>query len=105
MLGMMHNPAVAIVTLITTALEEAVLRCTMVYRDELWDWITGAKEELDEAELNWKRLVQTASAANSMRAEITSILVTRAVFMLFRPHRFAFVSVLSPFSAAPAQRG
>ena len=76
MLGAMNDPAATILTVAVTGLEEAILRCTMVYRDELWDWLTGV-EKPTGAKLKWKRLVQAASAACGMRSEVTSIVTSR----------------------------
>ena len=76
MLGAMRNPTASVLTIVVTGLEEALVRCTMVYRDEFWDWFTG-KTEPTEAEIKMKRLVQAASAANGMRVEVTSIISSR----------------------------
>ena len=76
MLGAMRDPTASVLTIVVTGLEEALVRCTMVYRDEFWDWATG-KTEPTEAEIKTKRLVQAASAANGMRVEVTSIITSR----------------------------
>ena len=76
MLGAMRDPTATVLTIVVTGLEEALVRCTMVYRDEFWDWITS-KPEPTEAEIKTKRLVQAASAANGMRVEVTSIITSR----------------------------
>ena len=76
MLGAMHDPVASILTVAVTGIEEAVMRCTMVYRDQFWDWVTGQAEPT-AAELSWIRLVQAASAASGMRIEITSIIACR----------------------------
>ena len=76
MLGAMRNPTASVLTVVVTGLEEALVRCTMVYRDEFWDWIIG-KSEPTESEIKSKRLVQAASAANGMRVEVTSIITSR----------------------------
>ena len=78
MLGAMRSPTATILTIIVTSIEEAIVRCTMVYRDALWDWMTGA-EEATGTKLEWKRLVQSASAACAMRCEVTSIVTSRYV--------------------------
>ena len=41
MVGAMRDPMAAVLTIIFTALEEATLRCTLAYRDELWIWLMG----------------------------------------------------------------
>ena len=76
MLGSMQDPSATVLTIVVTGLEEAVVRCTMVHRDEFWDWLTG-KPALTEAEIRAKRLVQAASAANGMRIEVTAVIVCR----------------------------
>ena len=76
MLGGMQNPTATVLTIVVTGLEEALVRCTMVYRDDFWDWITS-KAEPTESEIKTKRLVQAASAANGMRIEVTSIIASR----------------------------
>ena len=76
MIGAMRSPTTTMLAVVVTGLEEAVLRCTMAARDDLWDWFTGA-EKPTGARLAWRRLVQAASAANSMRVEVTSIIVSR----------------------------
>ena len=76
MIGAMRSPTTTIVAVVVTGLEEAIIRCTMAARDDLWDWITGAEKPAG-AKLAWRRLVQAASAANAMRSEVTSIVVSR----------------------------
>ena len=76
MLGAMRDPTASVLTIVVTGLEEALVRCTMVYRDELWDWITS-KPKPTESEIKAKRLLQAASAANGMRVEVTSIITSR----------------------------
>ena len=76
MLGAMRDPTASVLTIVVTGLEEALVRCTMVYRDDLWDWITG-KSEPTESEIKTKRLVQAASAATGMRIEVQSIITSR----------------------------
>ena len=76
MLGAMRDPTASVLTIVVTGLEEAVVRCTMVYRDEIWDWFSG-RPEATESEIKAKRLVQAASAASGMRVEVTSIITSR----------------------------
>ena len=76
MLGSMQDPNATVLTIVVTGLEEALVRCTMVYRDELWDWATG-KSEPTESEIKTKRLIQAASAASGMRIEVQSIITSR----------------------------
>ena len=76
MLGAMRDPTTTILAVVLTGIEEAVMRCTMAARDDLWDWLTGAEKPAG-ARLAWRRLVQAASAANAMRCEVSSIVVSR----------------------------
>ena len=76
MLGAMRDPTASVLTIVVTGLEEAFVRCTMVYRDEFWDWFTG-KADPTESEIKTKRLVQAASTANGMRVEVQSIITSR----------------------------
>ena len=76
MLGCMRDPTATVLTIVMTGLEEALVRCTMVYRDELWDWFTG-RSKPTEAEMKHKRLFQIIGAANSMRIEVTCIITSR----------------------------
>ena len=50
MLGCMIDPQATILAVILTALEEAALRSTMVYRDNFFNWLQGLPE-LSGAEL------------------------------------------------------
>ena len=76
MLGGMRDPTATVLSIVVTGLEEALVRCTMVYRDELWDWVTG-RPKPTEAKLKGKKLIQAASAACGMRVEVTSIITSR----------------------------
>lgn len=76
MLGGMRDPTATVLTIVVNGLEEALVRCTMVYRDDFLDWVTG-KPEPTEAEVKAKRLVQACSAASGMRIEVTSIITSR----------------------------
>ncbi len=50
MLGCMVDPQASILAVILTAIEEAILRSTMVYRDNFFNWLQG-RPELTGAEL------------------------------------------------------
>ena len=76
MLGGMRDPTATLLSIVVTGLEEAIVRCTMVYRDELWDWFTSQPEP-SENEKKWKKLLQAASTANSMRIEVQYIIISR----------------------------
>ena len=82
MLGGMQDPTAAVLTIIVTGLEEALVRCTMADRDDLWEWVTGSPK-LTESETEIKLLIQAASSANGMRIEVTSILSSRCVIEVF----------------------
>ena len=77
MVGAMRDPTAMVFTIVVAGFEEAVTRCTMVYRDQLWDWVIGSSAEETESDLKCKRLVQAASAASGMRVEITCIIMSR----------------------------
>ena len=76
MLGGMRDPTATVLAIVVNGIEEALVRCTMVYRDELWDWATS-KPKLTKSEFETRRLVQAASAASGMRVEVTSIITSR----------------------------
>ena len=76
MLGCMRDPTATLLSIVVTGLEEALVRCTMVYRDQVWDRLMG-RPALDRSEIKAKRLVQAAGAANAMRIEVSSIITTR----------------------------
>ena len=76
MVGAMRDPTASVLTIVVTGLEEALVRCTMVYRDELWDWVTN-KSEPTESYIKAKRLVQAASVASAMRIEVVAIITSR----------------------------
>ena len=78
MLGGMRDPTATIVAIVVNGLEEALVRCTMVYRDDFWDWVCE-RPKPTEAEIRAKRLVQAASTATGMRIEVTSIISCRLV--------------------------
>ena len=78
MLGGMRHPSATVLTIIFTGVEETLVRCTMMYRDEFWDRIAGGTKSVDSS-IEAKRLVQAASIATSMRIEVTSIITCRRV--------------------------
>ena len=86
MLGAIRNPSVAVAACIFTALEEALLRSTMVYRDTFIANFLG-KPEPTAAEVIVQRKLWSAASATSMYIEVTSILTSRALYSMFRPHR------------------
>ena len=53
----MTDPATALLTVVVTGLEEAVMRCTLTLRDDAWEWINGMPAELSEAEQMFKKAV------------------------------------------------
>ncbi len=86
MLGAIRNPSVAVAACIFTALEEAFFRSTMVHRDTFFAKLLG-KPEPTAAEVIVQRKIWSASSAMSMYIEITSIITSRAMYIMFRPHR------------------
>ena len=86
MLGAIRNPSVAVAACIFTALEEALFRSTMVYRDTFIAKLLG-KPEPTAAEVIVQRKIWSAASAMSMYIEITSIITSRALYVMFRPHR------------------
>ena len=86
MLGAIRNPSVAVAACILTALEEALLRSTMVHRDTFIARLLS-KPEPTAAEIIVQRKIWSAASAMSMYTEITSIITGRAMYIMFRPHR------------------
>ena len=86
MLGAIRNPSVAVAACIFTALEEAFFRSTMVHRDNFFAKLLG-KPEPTAAEVIVQRKIWSAASAMSMYTEITSIITSRAMYTMFRPHR------------------
>ena len=86
MLGAIRNPTVAVTACILTSFEEALLRSTMVYRDTFFAKLLG-KPEPSVAEVVVQRKIWSAASAMSMYIEVTSIITSRAMYILFRPHR------------------
>ena len=86
MLGAIRNPTMAVAACIFTALEEALLRSTMVYRDTFIAKLLR-KPEPTAAEVIVQRKIWSAASAMSMYIEVTSIITSRAMYIMFRPHR------------------
>ena len=86
MLGAIRNPSVAVAACIFTALEEALFRSTMVHRDTFISNLIG-KPEPTAAEVIVQRKIWSAASAMSMYIEVTSIITSRALYIVFRPHR------------------
>ena len=86
MLGAIRNPSVAVAACILTALEEALFRSTMVHRDTFIAKLLG-KSERTAAEVIVQRKIWSAASAMSMYTEATSIITSRAMYIMFRPHR------------------
>ena len=76
MLGSMADPTASFLAILLTALIEAMLRCTVHQRDELWDRITNARD-LTKEEKQCKKIIQSAYTANCMHIEVTSIISSR----------------------------
>ncbi len=92
MLGCIANPVIGITAVVVTSIFEAVTRSTMVMRDKYVQRVTKDEEEeqLFEHEVAFQRRIWTCSIAMSMYMEVTAIMTTRVIYILMRPHRFAF---------------
>ena len=86
MLGAIRNPSVAVAACIFTALEEALFRSTMVYRDTFIANFLG-KPKPTAAEVIVQRKIWSVASAMSMYTEVTSIITSRTMYIMFRPHR------------------
>ena len=84
MIGMMIDAGASIAAVVLTGLEEAIMRCTMVPRDNLYRSIFSDKEMTPEEEKR-QRQVWACSSANTMVFEIVAIISTHLAYMLFRP--------------------
>ena len=71
-----------------TALQEVVLRATLVQRDT-WLRARTGRDQLEGAALERQRLVWACSINASMVAELVSIVLAGGMVVLFEPHRFA----------------
>ena len=71
MLGVIVDPTAVVLALIITGLEEALMRCTIVHRDNFMRWLLGKKEAtLEEQEM--EREIWALSSAISMYHELVS---------------------------------
>ena len=86
MLGAMRDARVVVAAIVLTALEEALARSTMVYRDTVLAKFLG-QPELSATELVLQRKIWACSSAMSMYIELSSIITCRAMYVAFRPHR------------------
>ena len=87
MIGAIADPSAQVVAIVLTALEEAILRSTMVLRDTFFAALRDGRKMTDP-ELELQRRVWAASSATSMYIEIVSIIVCRVMFVAFYHHRF-----------------
>ena len=72
----MRDPIATVLAIFVNGLEEAIMRCSMVYRDRLWEWLNDLPEPT-ETEVKRMRLIQAASAANGMLIEVIAIITSR----------------------------
>ena len=87
MLGAMRDPSAVILAVVLTAVEEALLRSTMVFRDSFFRVLIG-KKELSDAEFAFQRRRWAAATARSMYIEFVAIITSRVLYLAFRQHRF-----------------
>ena len=87
MVGSIVDPTAQVVAIVLTALEEAVLRSTMVARDTYVAKLRDGRD-MTGPELEQQRRVWAASSASSMYIELVSIITCRVMYVLFHPHRF-----------------
>ena len=77
------------VAIIITAVEEALIRTTIVERDSFFLSLLG-EEEPTEEERKYQMQVCAISICQSMTAEFCAIILSRSVYLLFRAHRYVF---------------
>ena len=87
MIGAIVDPRTHVIAIVLTALEETVLRSTMVFRDTLVAKLRDGRD-MTSSELEQQRRVWAASSASSMYIEIVSIILCRVLFVVFYHHRF-----------------
>ena len=71
MIGLIKDQTTVMLGIVITGLEETVMRCTMVERDRLFNWIRGRgiedEEELDEdSKLLQRRIWATSAFSGSV---------------------------------------
>ena len=86
MLGAMSDPRAQVAAIIFTALEEALMRSTLVARDTFFAKLLG-RPERSPAEHLCQREIWACSSAMGMYTEFTSIITSRVMYIAFRPHR------------------
>ena len=89
MLGAIRDPSAVVLAVLITAVEEAVLRSSMVYRDLFIRKVLGLAE-MSDAELQFQRRMWAACSVMSMYTELVSIITSRVMYVAFRKHRFVF---------------
>ena len=77
------------VAIIITAVEEALIRTTIVERDSFFLRLFGA-EKPTAKEREYQKQVWAISICQSMTAEFCAIILSRSLYLLFRPHRYVF---------------
>ena len=87
MIGAIIDPYAQVIAIVLTALEEAALRSTMVFRDTFFARIRDGRE-MTGPELELQRMVWAASSASSMFIELVSIITCRVMYVAFHQHRF-----------------
>ena len=87
MIGAIVDPYAQVIAIVLTALEEAALRSTMVFRDTVFARIRDGRE-MTGPEIELQRMVWAASSATSMFIELVSIITCRVMYVSFHQHRF-----------------
>ena len=87
MLMVIQDPTAIVLAIVCSALEEAILRSTMVSRDLFFRQLLG-KSEISDVELLYLRRTWAASIVMTMYTEFTAIITSRVMYIVFRQHRF-----------------
>ena len=86
LIGVIVSPGLRMAAVVVTGLEEAVLRCTMVQRDRAM--FVGYERNAKQEKV-WKK-IWAISITSSMVAEVYAIILSRLMYLFFRPHRYIF---------------
>ena len=87
-MGFISSPSMFLLCATVTALQEAVMRCTFVYREKYFreQWL--GKPPLSEKEEATARKLWAASISLAMICELTAIVFARILFATTFHHRF-----------------
>ena len=90
MIAVIEEPAVCLLAIALTGLEEAAIRCTLVERDRWFKSFSSSDNETEEEESGHHRRVWAASISVVMVYEFSAIIVSRIAYIAIRPHRFVY---------------